>query len=521
MSKPQWSRRELLKRTVFTSAGLGLASPGKSQEAAAPAHCGGVWEMPPKQEGNNLNLIVIVADTFRADNLACYRSQWIECPNLNQFAKESVIFTDCYPEGLPTIPVRRVLYTGRRIIPCHYFPQHEPVQLPGWHPLYFEDVTLSETLQQAGYITALVCDIPHLQRPDRNFHRGFSAVHWVRGQEIDSYGTSPRHLMDVSDMASEDYFKQFPSLRRFYSQYKANRELWRQEGEALVQIVATRAIRWLEANQGERPFYLHVESFDPHEPWDPPHRFLEKYLPGATGPSFTEAPYADVKLPEEIKKRFRANYAGEVTCVDYWVGRLLDTIKELGLFENTLVVFTADHGALLGEQGQFLKGPTKLRGQVTHVPLLLRMPDKQHAGKKISGFVNHTDVMPSCLQLLGLKAPPRVTGKSFWPMMKGESKGYDQVVHAYGWIGAIRTKEWNYSQIWKAEAKQAPYKPQLYNLEKDPQELTDVADKYPDVARKLAAQLMDYVASGEGKTGGSFQGEESLDAGKVYISTPE
>jgi arylsulfatase A-like enzyme len=282
----------------------------------------------------------------------------------------------------------------------------------------------------------------------------------------------------------------------------------------------TQAVRWLKANHAEKPFYLHVEAFDPHEPWDPPARFLEQYLPGAKGPTLTEPPYGDIQVPEEIKKRFRANYAGETTCVDYWIGRVLETIDELGLFDNSIVIFTADHGALLGEQGQFLKGPTRLRGQVTHVPLLVRLPGKQYAGKRVSGFVDHTDLMPSALHLLGLKPPSRVTGNNIWPLVTGQTKALrDYVVQTYGWIGAVRTHEWNYSQIWKPEAKQEPYQPQLYNLEKDPEELVDVAEKYPDVGRELAAKLREYIASGEGITNGSFHGKESLDASTVYVST--
>jgi arylsulfatase A-like enzyme len=89
---------------------------------------------------------------------------------------------------MPTIPIRRQLYTGRRIVPTYYYYQHEPVQLPGWHQLYNEDVTLAEVLTEAGYATALIADLPHLQRPGRNFHRGYRYFEWVRGQEIDYYG---------------------------------------------------------------------------------------------------------------------------------------------------------------------------------------------------------------------------------------------------------------------------------------------------------------------------------------------
>ena len=519
MDKPRLPRRDFLRAAVATTAALAPGSLANAQQQRAPAECGADWEPPEKQQGNNLNLIVIVCDTFRADNLECYGSKWIECPNLNTFAKDSVIFKDCYPEGLPTIPVRRALYTGRRVLPAHYYRQHEPVQCPGWHALYYEDITLSETLQSAGYIAALVADLPHLQRSDRNFHRGFNAVHWIRGQEIDSYGTVPHKPYDVSDIAPEEYLARFPGLRSFLSQYKANRQLWSQEGEALVQIVAETAIRWLKANHDQRPFYLQIESFDPHEPWDPPPRFLEKYLPNAKGPSFIEPPYANAELPEAIKQRLRANYAGEVTCVDFWVGKLLDMIGELGLFENSIVVFTTDHGALLGEQEQFLKGPARLRGQVTHVPLLIRMPGKQYAGKRVSGFNQHPDLMPTVLNLLGLKPPARVTGSNFWPLVTGETKSLrDYVVQAYEWIAAVRTQEWNYSQIWKPAAMRTPYPPQLYNLEKDSQELTSVADKYPEITRQLSTRLQEYLAAGEEITRGSFHAKESLGMGTVYVN---
>jgi arylsulfatase A-like enzyme len=471
-------------------------------------------------------LIVIVSDTFRRDNLAIYGAKWLESletPNLDRFAQHSAIFEDFYGELLPTIPLRRTLYTGRRGIPAFYYPQHEPVQLPGWHPLYHEDVTLAETLTEAGYVTSLIGDLYHEFKPGRDFQRGFQSYQYIRGQEFDPFGTSPHGLLDVSDIVPPDYLKASQGLHNFLSQYKANSNLWRQQGESLSQIVSDTASRWLRDNFQQRPFYLQVEFFDPHEPWDPPQRFLEKYLPNTTGPRFIEPPYDTVSLPDSIKQRFRANYAGDVNCVDTWIGNLLDLIGELGLFENSVVVFLADHGAMLGEHGQFLKGPDKLRGQVTHVPLLVRTPGNQHAGKRVQGFIQPPDVVPTLLPLLNLQPPSRATGSNLWGLVTGETKGdRDYVVQTYGWVGAVRDKDWNYTEIWKPEARQdqyhvspaaplAPYKPQLYNLQDDPKELIDVADKYPDVARRYSAKLKEYVASGEGKTGGSFNAKASLD----------
>lgn len=532
----KYSRRNFLKTAaagVAGSAATGNTWAASTPEGAPSKQCGSVYQPPPKQQGNNLNLIVIVSDTFRHDNLACYGPKWLEnleTPNLDRFAEKSVVFQDAYPEGMPTIVIRRQLYTGRRVVPCHYFPQHEDVQLAGWHPLYFEDVTLSETLLNAGYVNTLMSSLYHEFKPGRNFHRGFHTWKWIRGLEWDYSGTSPHGLLDVSDLVSPEYLARFPGLHPLLSQYKANRHLWQQEGESVSQIVAQNGIRWLNENHGQRPFYLHLEFFNPHEPWDPPRRFLEKYMPNAKGPSFVEPPYDTVPLPDEIKARFRANYAGAVNDVDYWVGHVLNTIEQYGLFENSVVVFMSDHGAMLGERGQFLKGPDKLRGQVTHVPLLIRTPHDQYAGKKVSGFVQHPDVMPTLLHLLGLNPPSRVTGNNVWPLVTGESKSIrENVVQTYDWIGAIRDHEWNYSEIWQPDAKQLqyhvspdsparPYKPQLYNLERDPNELTDVADQYPDIARRMSARMKEYIASGKDLTFGSFNGKPTLDTeASLYV----
>ncbi len=533
MKKRNSSRRDFL-RSAATAATISLET--SATDAATPGppqlECGSVWERPPKQQGNNLNVIVLVSDTFRRDNLTCFGKKWLEgleTPNLDKFAEDCVACEDFYPEGMPTVVIRRNLYTGRRTVPLYYVRQHEPVQLPGWDDLYNEDVTLSETLLEAGYLTVLVSDLPHQQRPGRNFHRGFSVYQWIRGQEVDNYGTSPHKLLDVGDIVPNVYLDRFPDLHSFLSRYKANRNLWAQEGESLSQLVSQTASRWLQANFDQRPFYMHVEMFDSHEPWDPPRRFLEKYSPNASGPSYLEPPYDTVPLPEEVKQRLRANYAGEVSCVDYWIGELLGKIKELGLFENSVIVFLSDHGTMLGEHGQFLKGPDKLRGQVTHIPLLIRLPGRQNAGKKLPGLIQVADVMPTLLHLLDLKPPPRVTGSNFWPLLTGEAKSlHEYVVQTYGWVGAARTREWNYSQIWKPEARQekysvspgAPlttYQPQLYDLDKDPQESVNVAARYPDVVREMSSRLKDYIASGVGLTNGSFNERASLDMGQVYV----
>jgi Sulfatase len=121
--------------------------------------------------------------------------------------------------------------------------------------------------------------------------------------------------------------------------------------------------------------------------------------------------------------------------VDYWLGKILETTAELGLLDNTIIVFASDHGALLGEQGQFVKGADRIRTQVTHVPLLIRLPGKQYAGKRVPGLVQHSDIVPTLLALLNLKGSSLITGEDLWPYITGERTNQrDQVVSGFGYV---------------------------------------------------------------------------------------
>jgi arylsulfatase A-like enzyme len=521
MSNP--TRRDLLKGGALAGlAGIvGCKTPNGEQPAAqgaTPQRAQAQWEAPPSQKGNDLNLIVLVSDSFRADNLAAYGSNWVDTPNLNDFAKESIVFDSFYPEGLPTIPIRRQLYTGRRIFPTHLYFQQDSVKLPGWHELFVEDVTLSETLLAAGYQTALIADLPHFFKPGRNFQRGFHYFEWVRGQEIDYYAQAPRVPADFSSLFPEDYLKlvegppggREETLAGFLNQYVANRKRWLKRAPSIVEVTAANAIDWLKDNHDQGPFYLQVEAFDPHEPWDPPTHFLEKYLKDPTPHSWPEPPYGNVKIPEEGVKRLRANYAGEASNVDHWYGEVLKTIKSLGLYENSVIVFLADHGALLNEQGQWVKGPERLRKQVTHVPLIVHLPGHQYAGTRVSGFVQTPDVMPTVLGRLGLKPPARVTGEDLWPYITNQKTNQRKAaISSYGYIASVRTPEWNYSAVWNKNRYQGNYKPQLYDLTNDPDELKSVADQHPQVQSELQSILEAYIASGRDLTDGSFSQELS------------
>ncbi len=224
-----------------------------------------------------MNLLVLCTDTFRADYLGCYGNTWVETPRLDRMAAEGVRFDRFYAEGLPTLPVRRVFYTGRHIFPFAYFPQKsDPVQLPGWHPMFEEDVTLAEWLGGRGYLTGLISDVYHQFKPGKNFHRGFHSWQWIRGQEADPHVPTREPGMDLSRYVPASVPADAP-VRRMVAQYLNNRAWWKSEADHYAAQVMRAAGDWLKAYGRKQPWMLWVESFDPHEPWDAPAEFVAKY----------------------------------------------------------------------------------------------------------------------------------------------------------------------------------------------------------------------------------------------------
>ncbi len=468
--------------------------------AAAPAALpAGIPGQPPAEP---LNLIVIVADTWGAHWMGCYGHDQVRTPHADALAGKSALFLDAYPQALPTLPVRRALYTGRNIFPGQLILQRDdPVKIRGWHPLYTEDVTLAETLQAAGYTTALISDVYHQFKPDKNFHRGFECWRWIRGQEGDRLESGPRKGINLANYLHPS--QPVPrSPKGGPMQYLMNRRGWKSEDDWLAAQVFRDASRWLGNNvEDSRPFYLHVESFTPHEYWDPPENYYRQYMKeNYSGPWLISPPATTEKMSPVEVAHARALYAGLVAFTDHCLGKFLQEVEALGLMKNSLIVFTADHGTMMGEQGQIHKGETRIRTQVTQVPLLVYHPQRRWAGRRIGGFVQHIDVMPAVLDLLSVKIPARVTGESLRPLIEGGGRRKEWIVTGWGEHGAVRTPEWCYVGRWS----EGPRHEELYDLKRDPLELSNVAGSHPSVVEKFRSTLKRYVDEGWAVTGGSF-----------------
>lgn len=359
-----------------------------------------------------MNIILVISDTLRRDHLPCYGNLRVKTPNLDAFSQEAFVFDNCFAASFPTVPARADIFTGRYTFT--YLP---------WGPLPADEATLAQCLSKAGYMTTAISDNPFLIRNGYGYDRGFADIQWMRGQRTGA------ELNDVL------------MLRRSEENYFAP-------------MTFKGASEWLERHHREQ-FFLYIDTWDPHEPWDPPDYYVRPYYSEYKG-EIVNPPYWDWReagCTEKDLEIAHACYCGEITMVDRWFGILMERLRTLDLLSNTAIIFASDHGFYFGEHGQFgkrrfrwegnlsiedgfKKGLTLAQGytyrsplhqQVTRVPLLVYLP----YGKKgrVSGLVSLPDLFPTILDIAQVPSPDRVQAHSLAPMlMAGSDEGQDFVV---------------------------------------------------------------------------------------------
>jgi arylsulfatase A-like enzyme len=463
------------------AAGAGVLAQ-QAAETAAPK--------PPK------NLIFIVADTFRADHLGCYGSESVKTPNLDRLAQEGLLFTNAYADGLPTIPCRRVYHTGKSIIPMRVH--------GGWIPLQPGRKTLAQVLGGQGFRTAFIADTYHYFKPGMNFHQGFRSWQWIRGQETDPWQSGPQDKFDPKKHMPEHLWNQ--GYDRNMRQYLMNTQDRESEQDYFCARSFRAGLQWLERNADADRLLLWIDTFDPHEPWDAPRRFQEMYHGNYPCERFLfgyGVRNKDIR-PEDLPA-IRGLYAAEASFVDDRVGKFVDGVRELGLLDNTAIVFSTDHGTHLGEEGCVQKTAALLNSCVARLPLIIRHPDRSLAGRRVDALIGGADYMPTFLDLLGIEHELELDGKSFWGVATGDAAAiHDAVITEYAQFASVHTNEWHYFQNTKAEDsltvasidKQAEAvkstargAPHLYDLPSDPKEETNVVLDHKGVVAEMQERL--------------------------------
>jgi len=447
------------------------------------------------------NVIVICIDSLRADCVGPDKGMgFVKTPHIDRLASESIVFDRCYAEALPTIQVRRCFFTGHRSFPPRQAIPDEGLQPagPGWHPISHEEDTLSEILHDSGYLTGFVSDTYHMFKPTMNFTRGFISWQFIRGQENDPYRSGPFERIDMEAVCPEG--EATPAHHPTVAQYLLNMLDRRGEEDWPCAQVFRKAAQWLEDNRSNSPFFLWVDSFTPHELWDPPRHYADIYCPPKPGvkdiiypQAFHRSPSGrpEIPLSPDESARCKALYLGFVTFMDRWVGNLLETAERIGLLENTIIMFTADHGTELQDKGKFGKGGDKLFPFNTRVPWFIRLPDGPR-GLRCNAWTQNLDFTPTLLDLLKVERPG-LHGINMLPAALGETAPPREFVTT-GWSNnmCVRDDKWAV-HLKNVTQPEIASRAEIYDLQHDPDETQDVAAEHADMI-KQAIERAEQVA---------------------------
>ncbi|MCX7016466.1 MAG: sulfatase [Candidatus Sumerlaeota bacterium] len=450
-----------------------------------------------------MKAILVIADTFRRDHASVYGdAPWgkIHTPHLARFAAEAAVFDNAYIGSFPTGPTRRDILMGH----CRPgLPFNE------WSALTDDEATFVGDLRKRGVPSMLISDVQNTIIRKPGIQRDFSAWTLNRGQEGDRCWMSadvPMELPVPIELIRyrEDHWRQI----------LVNRAGRQTETDWFAPKTYSIAIEWLTQNYRRPDFFLWLDTFDPHEPWDPPQYYTDMYDPNYEGRVF-EAPPGGFRKAMRITdgelKHMRARYAGEVTMVDTWFGRLYETLERLGILDDTLLIFTSDHGTpfagpadldmirkqpvlgadgLVASAGRPPEDPKQympLSLNTTRIPLIIRAPGAKK-GRRVKAIAQPWDLSATILDAFGIPAPERIVGRSLLPLVQGKRvPTRDLALSGAGPLAQATTGRWMYS-AWRQVRP-----PVLYNLQNDPECRKNVVKKEPAAARHLHARLVSYM----------------------------
>ena len=469
------------------------------------------------------NLLYILTDQQRADTMKCYGNGQIRTPRLNALAEESFVFDNAYVSQPVCSPSRATMMTGLWPHTCG---------VPSCNiPLGADVPTIAEHLSDE-YATAYMGKW-HLG--DEIFpQHGFDT--WV-GSE-DSYRRGYSREEDLCRFSDYHHFLTDKGLepdsemrgQRIFSRHL---EAGVEEDLTKASFLGERAARFILDDRGDRPWALCVSYLEPHPPHTGP--LDELYEPEGlpTSAAFMHRPRANVPLiirlmaayymeseeygldlrSEEGWRGVLARYWGNVTLVDRSVGRILGALAESGQADDTVVVFTSDHGEMAGDHG--ILGKTVMYEESVRVPLLLRAPMLSGEPRHIGGNLSHIDLVPTLLDLMGETVPAELQGESRVPVLRGDEELSDNDIFIE-WNGADGHPP---RSLGEAEVNQSMAQPlrtvvsaqrwklnlytsgtgELYDLNADPHELENLYDRPRHRHRVL--DLADRVRRWQERTG--------------------
>lgn len=410
------------------------------------------------------NVLLFMADSLRADALGCYGQAVYRTPNIDGLARQGVRFTRAFAQSAWTRDSIASLFTGT----YHWThgAKDRKDRVSG------ELSTLAERFNAAGYRTAAINGNPNID-PIFGFERGFDDF-------VRLYSWRGRGHVRIVDLVTD--------------------------AEATVD----EAISWLSNHKAD-PFFLFVLAIDPHVPYTPPAPYDKMYDPDYRGVYDGSMAKTGLWLkrrpPPAVLTNMRARYGGSVTYLDEQFGRLLASLDTLDLASKTIVVFLSDHGEEFYEHYDFSKRHYRdkvsqkfgighgysLFREIVDVPLIMRFPGRIEPGTKASRRVSIIDIAPTVLDWLGIEAPLQFGGRS---LRRSDEPGRDfDFAESFTRGGLLRQAY--YRENWKIIAELRSRFVELYDLDRDPWEQTNLAEKEAERAGSMLKALTEVLARSE------------------------
>jgi arylsulfatase A-like enzyme len=429
-----------------------------------------------------MNVVVICIDTLRYDYLGCYGTDRIDTPNIDRFAERAMRFDAAYCGSFPTVPIRTDAYTGDVNWPRY-----------GWKGPDDDQSVFLDRLREQGYHTGLVLDTSN------NVGAGLHEYY-------DEYTLIEKPVED--GITEDDIEVPFPreNVRADADQYvhqMVERSHYAHERDWFGAQTMLAAGDWLEEHADD-DFFLWVDTFEPHEVWDAPEHYTDRYSPTYEGIDYAFPNYGDAEVYSTAElERMKARYAAEVTLTDRWVGHLLDHIQYLDLWDDTMVVLFGDHGMYLGDHGRVGKhtvdpsDPWPLYDEVAQLPLLVAAPQVD-GGTSTEALAQPADIATTVLDVTGCDNE-EFYGRSWVPTLRESTDdGWDAIYTSfYSWDGpgrvenirsriTVTTPRWSLSV-----GPDSPSK--LFDRIVDRTQSNDRADEHPEVVSDLEDQLAAFM----------------------------
>jgi arylsulfatase A-like enzyme len=378
-------RRSGAFATSFRPARAGLDA------ALGRGYGGGAFDPGPRK-GAAMRAVLVLYDSLNRHLLPPYGCDWVHAPNFRRLAERAATFDTAYIGSAPTIPMRRELHTGR------YNFLHRC-----WGPIEPFDDSMPELLKQHGVHTHLVSDGYHYwEDGGATYHNRYSTWHFNRGQEGDFW---------KADLNDPDVPEPNPGRGPSSHQDWINRAYMPNEEDWPQARTFAGGVEFLQTNHAHDNWLLQIETFDPHEPYFVPQRFKNLYEHDFGKFQDDWPPYRPLEPTDaEMTEHYRFLNAALISFCDHSLGTVLDAFDELGLWDDTMLMVTTDHGFLLGEHGWWSKCVMPFYDEVARVPLFLWDPRSGVRGERRASLVQAIDLAPTLLESFGAERTADMQG---------------------------------------------------------------------------------------------------------------